>query len=296
MQLFASIDIGTQSALLLIAHHENGRFEPIVQKIATPRIGRNLKVTGIISEDSIASLMQALQDFQKTIVEHHAELVAIAGTQAFRQAKNGKALALNIEELLHFPCRILTGEHESQIAFLAVQNAYARLDANAERLGMLDIGGGSSELQCQNQSVSIPLGAVSLFEQAGKDLGLLQKQAQDTVAAAIPNMPIPTRLIAVGGTVTALVMLIEAMPVFDRDKIEGFVISLEQLQNQIQKLASLSLEEIKMLPGIESSRVDIILPGLCLVEAFLISLQLSQCTISDRGLRYGLLEEAHYAA
>ena len=46
------------------------------------------------------------------------------------------------------------------------------------------------------------------------------------------------------------------------------------------------------LPGLDPGRAEIIIPGLCILEAFLAHADLSSFRVSDRGIRYGVILDA----
>ena len=56
----------------------------------------------------------------------------------------------------------------------------------------------------------------------------------------------------------------------------------------IDLLAGLSDAEKRELPGMDKSRADILMPGLCILEAFLEAIDAQDFRVSDRGVRYGI--------
>ena len=110
LKLYASIDIGTNSALLLIASFEDGKLIPRLEKIAEPRTGRGLRSTGKINLDSVDILSKCLIDFRQTICRVGARLAVVAGTQILREARNGEEVLKKISITLGHPCDILSGE------------------------------------------------------------------------------------------------------------------------------------------------------------------------------------------
>ena len=56
----------------------------------------------------------------------------------------------------------------------------------------------------------------------------------------------------------------------------------------IDLLAGLSDEEKRELPGMDKPRADILMPGLCILEAFLETIDAPDFRVSDRGVRYGI--------
>jgi len=96
-------------------------------------------------------------------------------------------------------------------------------------------------------------------------------------------------LVAVGGTASALAMLELRLPAFDAAAIEGLRIDLGRVTANIELLASLSDRERAALPGLDPGRADILMPGLCILEAFLKAAGCAAFRVSDRGIRYGVI-------
>lgn len=286
MERYASIDIGSNSAILLIAEYNGSLLVPVQQKIAVPRLGRNLQNTGLISEESFQSLLQALIGFQLEMEKFDATLVGAVATQAFRAAGNGTALLEKISTLLGLQVRILSGQQESELSYAAVANRYAH-----SNLAVLDIGGGSIELQHGGKSWSLPLGAVSLMEAVGKNPEECRQRSLHAFDSELGNRPVPMELVVVGGTAAALAMLELKLPVFDSIALEGLPLSLNQVTAKIDLLRKLSATQYAALPGMDLGRMDILIPGLCLLESFLKKAACSQFTVSDRGVRYGVILE-----
>ncbi|MEO7425563.1 MAG: hypothetical protein ABI036_10280, partial [Fibrobacteria bacterium] len=57
----------------------------------------------------------------------------------------------------------------------------------------------------------------------------------------------------------------------------------------IDLLADLSEAAKLDLPGMEKSRADILMPGLCILEAALAGMGAQRLRVSDRGVRYGVI-------
>jgi exopolyphosphatase/guanosine-5'-triphosphate,3'-diphosphate pyrophosphatase len=302
---YASIDIGTNSALLLIASENVGEIPggrvlaPLLQKVAAPRVGRGLSATGRISEQSFQALMAALSDFRAEIERLGARLVGAVATEAFRKASNGGPLLAQVSAALGCECKMLSGEVESRLGYLAVHNRHP-----LPGLAVLDVGGGSTEITTADGGISLPIGAVNLLETSGHDAVACRARARAAFAeqAALGGRPgeaytglwageAPENLIAVGGTATALAMLELGLTAFDAAAIEGAVISAEAVTRQLDRIAGLSESGRIALPGLGPGRADILMPGLCILESLLAEARCRSLRVSDRGIRYGVILE-----
>ncbi len=291
--LFASIDIGTNSAILLIAENIDGMLHAVEQKIATPRLGRNLGITGLISEESFAQLVLALDEFLKAIAARGAKLVGVAATEAFRKAKNGMALLEKISLQLDLPAEIISGEKEAALGLLAVSNRYP-----GKKIAVADIGGGSTEFLGQ----SYPIGAVQLsekklsLEKMRENVRLTFAKAEENEIDNEENVKIQNNKtkenfdwVMVGGTASALAMLKLKLEEFNSEAMEGFSCTKQEVVDTIEFLFPLSLEKKLALPGMDKGRADILVPGFCILEGLLEKVGADSFIVSDRGLRYGLI-------
>lgn len=282
--LLASIDIGTNSALLLIAERRGGRLQPVVQKVAAPRVGRNLGVTGRISDESFAALLAALDGFLAEIASAGARLAGAVATEAFRKASNGPELLERVAARLGVPCRILSGEEEARLGWLAVADRHP-----LPCLAVLDIGAGSTEINDGEKGVSLPIGAVSLLEACGPSPEALRARAAETFAGGLAGFRIPENLVAVGGTATALAMLVLGLRRFDAEAIEGLALKRSDAAAMADRLSAMDAAGRAALPGLDPGRAEIVVPGLCILDALLGYAGRETFRVSDRGIRYGVI-------
>ena len=99
------------------------------------------------------------------------------------------------------------------------------------------------------------------------------------------------RLVAVAGTVTTLAAVALALPEYDAARVHGSALSLDGLRALLGRLAALTTGERARLPGMEPKRADVIVAGAVLVVAALELGGFDALTVSDRGVRWGLLHD-----
>jgi exopolyphosphatase/guanosine-5'-triphosphate,3'-diphosphate pyrophosphatase len=276
------VDIGTNTAKLLIAQARDGVLQPVFQRAEAPRVGRNLAATGRISDEAFAALEGVLRGYADDVRRHGAVLAGAIATQAFRVAANGPELLAKIPAVLGCEARVIGGPEEARLGWLAVANRHPLPD-----LAVLDIGGGSTEATRKGQGVSTPIGAVTLLEACGPDAGACRAKAMEAFAGYEDWGHVD--LAAVGGTATALAMLEMGMAEYDADAIEGTMVARDRVSAQIDRLAAMSPGTLAAIPGLGAGRADIVMPGLCILESFLRRAGAEKVLVSDRGIRYGLL-------
>ena len=79
---------------------------------------------------------------------------------------------------------------------------------------------------------------------------------------------------------------------YDREKIEGFTLSRELIESWLFKMSKVSVEERVNRWGVPKGRADILPTGCVILLSFLDELGLKECTVSTRGVRYGLAVES----
>lgn len=142
-ELYAALDLGTNSCRMLIARPEGDEFV-VVDAFSKPvHLGRGLEEFGTLSRSAINRTIQALYICQKKIKFHgvvHSRLVA---TEACRRARNGKMFVRQVKARTGLQLEIIQPAEE---ALLAAVSCAPHVAHETEQLLVIDIGGGSTEL------------------------------------------------------------------------------------------------------------------------------------------------------
>ncbi|MFN7131442.1 MAG: hypothetical protein ACK4N5_05125, partial [Myxococcales bacterium] len=88
-QRFATIDVGTNSVLLLVAEARDGGFVPVVERAEITRLGRGVDRSGVLSEQSIHDTLTVLGAFADEARSLGVKEIACTATSAARDARNG---------------------------------------------------------------------------------------------------------------------------------------------------------------------------------------------------------------
>ncbi len=118
--IIASIDIGTNTVLLLIAEVDEISFEitPLLNEYKMPRIGRGLKLNENIAVDRIEKLFTILREYKSIISKYNVDDVLVTATNALRIAANSTEIAERIKKQLSWNINIISGKTEAEFAFL----------------------------------------------------------------------------------------------------------------------------------------------------------------------------------
>jgi exopolyphosphatase/guanosine-5'-triphosphate,3'-diphosphate pyrophosphatase len=76
---------------------------------------------------------------------------------------------------------------------------------------------------------------------------------------------------------------------YDPDKVQGAVIDRTEIDRQIELYRMIPAEERRQIAGLQPKRAEVILAGACIVRTIMDKLGKSSLTVSDRGLRHGIL-------
>lgn len=301
----AAIDIGTNSVLLVIAAAETSGPRPLLERATITRLGEGVDKTRQLAPAAIERNLACLRAYAEDLRSHGLPRLDVVGTSALRDAQGARAFLDEAERILGVRPRVIAGDEEASLTF---RGALSGLRLSGKLL-VFDVGGGSTELivgdaasPAQPQSrVSLDLGSVRLFERyvrsdppAPSELANAEAQIAHQLASAAPLSQLaagePITLVGVAGTVTTLKALELGLAPYDASRVHGAVLTLSAVEELCATLASLPLERRKQLPGLEPKRADVIVAGALIVRDLMRRAGASQLVVSDRGVRFGLLE------
>ncbi len=296
----ASIDLGTNTVLLLIAKAEKSvsKIVTLVNEYRMPRIGKGLKPGGSITEEKIIELFEVLADYNTVIKEHNCEQVLLSATNALRIASNGKKILDEIASRYGWDCRIISGEEEARYSYLG---AVSGIDEKVTTL-IIDIGGGSTELVLgKGEDIlfrkSYHAGVVSHTEKHFKhdppfpsEINTLEDDIASVFSEIKDHIHAPDNTIAIAGTPTTLACIKNGLNNFNEEKIEGSTLSISEMHNLIQELKNLSSSEIsERYKSVTKGREDLILTGSYILFLIMNILDIDKVIVSTKGIRYGAI-------
>jgi exopolyphosphatase/guanosine-5'-triphosphate,3'-diphosphate pyrophosphatase len=166
---------------------------------------------------------------------------------------------------------------------------------------VVDIGGGSTELifgdahGVVGYRHSFDVGSVRLTERfvtahpvPQLEQERLRSHLEETFAT-LPSPPPGAKMVGVAGTVTTVCSVHLGVDPYDASKVHGATLTLADVSGVAHKMAALSIEERKKLPGLQPKRADVIPVGALILETAMRRIGANEVRMSDRGLRWGLL-------
>ncbi len=293
----ASIDIGTNTILLLIAEKQGEKIKPLFEMETIARLGEGVHESGILMKEAMNRGIKILSQYLRRCQAMKVQRIFAAGTSALREAKNSAEFLRWVKEKLDLSVEVISGEEEARLSFLAVAKD---LREGAEPILVADVGGGSTEFILGRGNriskwTSLPLGSVRFTEQflhsdpiREEEWNTMEKKIRELLVN-IPRSREPSKTVAVGGTATTLASVEQGLKEFIPEKIHHFVLKKEALRNQLLLYRSKTIEERKKIPGLPPARADVILAGGAILYLAIEELNCPSVLISCHGLRYGLL-------
>ena len=292
----AVIGIGSNSVRCLLAETGDGAFNRIWRGREGTRLFAGLDGQGNLNPESMEKTVAAVAQMAREARERGAESLSVFATSAARDARNGAAFAEAVRQAAGIAPRILTGEEEAGYSFIG-----ASAVAPGKRCGVIDIGGGSTEIAVGSPegiegSFSCQMGAVRLYRrlriEAPEDMAPVEAAAAEMMRehlAAFQGLDLPELWIGTGGTFTALAALSRRIPWTDRTYTQGTCLTAEQIRGMGVELAPLTPEERMKISSLQPSRADIVVHGICILLGVMEEVGTGRIVVSEWGNLEGYL-------
>lgn len=297
---YAVVDVGTNSVKFHVGERgADGTWRRIVDRAEMTRLGEGVDDSGAISDVALARAADAIASMADEARAKGALAIAAVGTAVFRIASNGEAAVAAIRERSGLTVQIISGEEESRLAYLAASSTIPNVSGTTV---VFDTGGGSSQFTFGHDGqiddrFSVNVGAVSVTEQfglAGAVPADVIDQAKASISAGLSDLdgrPKPEAVVGMGGAVTNMTAVSKALATYDPDQVQGATLTASEIDRQIEMYRTKSADERRSIVGLQPKRAEVILAGACNVRTILEKLGAPSLTVSDRGLRHGVLME-----
>ncbi|MFV0383060.1 Ppx/GppA phosphatase family protein [Paracoccus sp. (in: a-proteobacteria)] len=326
-QLYAALDLGTNSCRMLIARPRGNQFQ-VVDSFSKPvQLGQGLEASGRLSRSSMARTVHALQVCRRKLEQHEVKNMRLVATEACRRARNSRDFMRTVRRETGLPVEIIDAEEEAR---LAVISCAPLVSHKTETLLVVDIGGGSTELvwidlagveeterpraimrlgggfrEAQPDGarvvdwISVPLGVATLrdqFSDVEDDQGrfaLMSWYFEEMLADFTPYAYGPPgggfQVIGTSGTVTTVAASHLGLRRYDRTKVDGLTMTSGQIDKVIHSYLQLGPEGRRSDPRIGRERHALIMSGAAILQTLMRVWPTNRLSVADRGLREGLL-------
>lgn len=303
---FAVLDLGSTSFHLLVADATPaGAIERVLRERVMLRLGALIgERGGRVPEDVCIRAVETVGQLAATARRAGADLLLPIATAAIREARNGPEVAERIGAAVGVPTRVISGIEEARLTFSAFRH---RLSVGSRLALGLDLGGGSLQLITGDDrdvrwETSLPLGTTRLHADLVRSDPMTRDERRAIRARVRESLSdyrdaierwTPQPAIAAGGSLRALARLAAAEEGRDPEAaLRGFFLDAERLAALTRRLSRSSQQERLRMPGMGRRRADLVPTGAVILDTLVEALRLRGLTVSDWGLREGVILEA----
>ena len=327
--LYAALDLGTNSCRMLIATPDTGRFRVVDAFAKSVRLGSGLERTGHLSRGAIGRTLAALEVCADKLARYKVQNVRLVATEACRRARNGSHFLNLAARETGLSLEVIRPEEEAR---LAVISCAPLVSSQAEQVLVFDIGGGSTELVWIDLSgvdparraqaivnlemsgtdlgpdaarivdfISVPLGVATLHERYADvtddsaRFALMSWYFEESISGFKPYLesraddPDTFQMIGTSGTVTTVGAAHLGLRRYDRRKVDGMRLSARAIDEVISRFLRLGPEGRRSDIGLGRDRSELIMSGAAILQTLLRIWPTESMRVADRGLREGML-------
>lgn len=328
-ELYAALDLGTNSCRMLIAQPKGSGFHVVDSFSKSVHLGSGLEKSGRLSRGSMARTIQALRICQQKLRRNKVRHMRLVATEACRRALNGPEFMKRIQRETGLVLDIIKPEEEARLAVISCAPLVSR---KTENLLVVDIGGGSTELVWIDISavpprdrvqsimrlhggfaqlaselpaakvvdwISVPLGVATLRDQFSDveddaaRFALMSWFFEENLTDFAPYANLhPTerfQIVGTSGTVTTVAASHLGLKRYDRMKVDGLRMTSAQIDKVIHSYLTMGPGGRRADPRIGLDRAALIMSGAAILQALMRCWPTDRLSVADRGLREGLL-------
>ena len=305
---YAAIDIGTVTCRMLVADiDEEGLLRELDREYAITNLGEGVDASGVLRPEAMSLVLDAVARYQEVLSGFErsgrpVQVTAVA-TSAARDARN----AGEFERLLAergIELAVIPGSREAALSF-----AGASCDFLGERLLVVDIGGGSTEVVAGRaggdpvRARSFDIGCRRVTEKflasdppSGQELERARQWTREGMRPFFEELRASgfflDRLVAVAGTATTVVAVRERMRVYDTARVHKALVTRTDLDAVSERLQSVALSERERIVGLDPARAPVIVAGMVILQTVLDLAGVDSFTVSESDILHGIVLDA----
>ena len=305
---YAAIDIGTVTCRMLVADiDEEGRLRELDREYAITNLGEGVDASGVLKPEAMSRVLDVVARYQEVLsgFERSGRPVRVTAvaTSAARDARN----AGEFERLLAergIELSVIPGAREAALSF-----AGASCDFLGERLLVVDIGGGSTEVVAGRaggdpvRARSFDIGCRRVTEKflasdppSGQELERARQWTREGMRPFFEELRASgfflDRLVAVAGTATTVVAVRERMRVYDTARVHKALVTRTDLDAVSERLQSVALSERERIVGLDPGRAPVIVAGMVILQTVLDLAGVDSFTVSESDILHGIVLDA----
>ena len=299
MEKIAIIDIGSNTARIVIVNIREGGYFTVIDELKEPvRLAKGMEIDGFLRPLRVQQMVKTLKTFKNLYESHNVSRVFAYATAAVRRAKNQKSFVDEILSSCGIKLTVLTQEEEAGLVCTAVINSM-----DVPKGVIVDIGGASIKLIYYNRRVliaqdTLPFGAVTLtekFADATTDSVERARMIEEYVTEHLKkiewynNVEPDVQLIGVGGSIRNLGKISRRFKKYPLDMAHNYHIGFDEFNNIYNTLKAVDITRASRIKGLSSARADILPAALSCLKAIENTSSFPELIISGAGMREGAM-------
>ncbi|MBB13955.1 hypothetical protein CMK22_01725 [Candidatus Poribacteria bacterium] len=302
-QRYAVIDIGTNSAILLVCdvNHRTQEYDVVLDTAEITRLGQGLHPTRCLQPSSIERTFGVIRQYLRQTENLDVDQTVIVGTNALRVAENAHRFIDLVQDEFELGIEVISAQTEAHFSYLSVKEDQTFRSFETRKLMVIDIGGGSTEQVFYDDELvclSVPFGIVSLTDRFVKNDPPTDQEIREIetfIEETLVNQgwrtkfQVPIVLVGIGGTIVNLAAIESGLIELDLSVVHGQVLDRRQILNRIDLFRSLTVDTLRRVPGLEVKRAEVMLAGTLILRSLMDYIGVDQIHVSTRGIRYGVM-------
>ena len=298
MEKIAIIDIGSNTARIVIANVLEGGYFNVVDELKEPvRLAKGMETDGYLRPLRIQQMIKTLKTFKNLYESHKVSKVFAYATAAIRRAKNKKTFVDEVLSHCGIKLTVLTQEEEATLVYTGVVNSM-----DVPRGVIIDIGGASVKMIYYNRRVllaqdTLPFGAVTLTEKFAEvsdgfeRARLIEEYVAEYLAKIdwLYHLEPDVQLIGVGGSIRNLGKIDRRFKRYPLDMVHNYHISMDNFEGIYNSLKGVDVTKPVRIKGLSSARAEILPAALSIISAFKSTTHFDSMIVSSSGLREGAM-------
>ena len=301
---YAAIDIGTVTCRMLVVDADESGLRELTREYSITNLGEGVDATGELKPEAIDRVVRAIDGFlavrdSLSTPDHPAVRTVAVATSAARDARNAADFAARLRER-GIELSVIPGSREAALSFSG-----ASIDFPGERLMVVDVGGGSTEVVmgtggaeplcahsfnvgCRRVTEKFLASDPPALEELARARAWIREQMASWFADQAKEAALLERVVAVAGTATTVVSIRERMETYDSSRVHKALVSRQDLLEVYERLAVLPLSERMQVVGLDPKRAPVMVAGLLILLEVLDFAGIDAFTVSETDILHGI--------
>lgn len=301
---YAAIDIGTVTCRMLVVDVGESGLHELTREYAITNLGEGVDATGELKPEAIDRVVRAIDGFlaardSLSTPDHPVVRTVAVATSAARDARNAAEFAARLRER-GIELSVIPGSREAALSFSG-----ASIDFSGERLMVVDVGGGSTEVVmgtggtepvcahsfnvgCRRVTEKFLASDPPAPEELARARAWIREQMASWFADQAKEAASLERVVAVAGTATTVVSIRERMETYDSTRVHKARVSRRELLEVYERLAALPLSKRMQVVGLDPKRAPVMVAGLLILLEVLDFAGIDAFTVSETDILHGI--------